>query len=135
MKYFIKRNPMAKHGYDFVVESDDGQQTNMSIDKITPDGKSYVLPDNPSGRRYWALSKVTADVNEIPAKGNEKIIHDKQPKRTLMELGNLLTDEKDKAKWQELVKKIERTELIAKAQAEYERSKAAYEALLNGGNK
>jgi hypothetical protein len=142
MKYFIKRNPMAKHGYEFLVESDDGSTIVVPMNKKTGDGYIFVPTEyvEALNRKLVKFSDFEGvDLYEVTRREGvsraASHVQPSQPKQSLMELGNLLADAKDKAKWQELVKKIEHAKLIAKAQAEYERSKAAYEALLNGGNK
>lgn len=137
MKYYIRRNPMAKHGYEFVVKSDDGSMNVVPMNKKTGDGYIFVPTEyvEAVNRKLVKFSDFEGvDLYEVTRREgiSRAASHGQpsQPKQSLMELGNLLTDEKDKAKWQELVKKIERAKLIARAQAEFERAKRALEALM-----
>ena len=130
-KFFITLNPQTPTGYQFVTKHDDGHEDIVSIDKITHDGKSVILPASDCGRQYWAISKIKADVNEIPAKDAtvSSVGSQSKPKVSLAELSKYLTSTEDKAMWQELSKKIEHAKLIAKAKAEYEAAKAKYESM------
>lgn len=134
-KFFITLNPQTPTGYEFVTKHDDGHEEVVSIDKITHDGKSVILPTNDSGRQYWAISKIKADVNEIPAK--DAIVSttgsQSKPKASIIELSKYLTNPEEKRLWAELCKKIEHAKLVDKAKAEYEAAKAKYESM-KGGN-
>lgn len=140
MKYFIKRNPNTTTGYEFVTEHDDGQTTTQPITGKALEKKTGItwlrLPENGIGRKLCNQALVNEVYELTPAKTRTTSTGESpSPKKSLIEMGNYLTDKEDKAKWQELCKKIEHAQIVAKAQAEYERCKAAYEALLNGGNK
>lgn len=54
MKYSIRKNSAAKHGYDFVITHDDGHEEIKAITAKTSDG--YLkLPDNP----MWKMARIS----------------------------------------------------------------------------
>lgn len=136
-KFFINPNPQTKHGYEFIVEHDDGTVEVHPMNKKTGDGYIFV-PEMFISELNRKLVKFT----DFEGKGKYEVTiregktktasGESKPKATLAELGNLLTSPEDKAMWQELCKKIEHAKLIAKAKAEYEAAKAKYESMKGG---
>ena len=54
MKYSIRKNSTAKHGYDFVITHDDGHEEIKAITAKTSDG--YLkLPENP----MWKMARIS----------------------------------------------------------------------------
>lgn len=137
MKYFIQPNASAKHGYEFVVQDDAGNETIFAMNKKTGDGYIFV-PE----QFVEPLNRKLVKFTDFEGKGKYEVTRrdgatrqsngaksTPTPKKTLAERGNVLEGD-DKKLWQELCKKIERAELIAAAKAEVEAKMAAYNKLL-----
>lgn len=138
MKYFIQPNASAKHGYEFVVQDDAGNETIFAMNKKTGDGYIFV-PE----QFVEPLNRKLVKFTDFEGKGKYEVMRrdgttrqsngpksTPAPKKSLAERGNILTDENDKKLWQELCKKIEHAELIAAAKAELDAKMAAYNKLL-----
>lgn len=73
MKTFLKRNPNTPTGYAIECTHDDGRVDVMPITDVTKDGKSYVLPENPSKRTYWSVKRVGDEPVELTLKEPRKL--------------------------------------------------------------
>lgn len=62
MKVYLKRNPITPTGFELECTYDDGHVEHVPVTDVTKDGKSYILPDNPSKRKYWSVKRV----DEVP---------------------------------------------------------------------
>lgn len=133
MKTFITPNA---NGYELRIINDDGSVFSTTpLTKITHDGKSYILPENPANRQYWALSRLDGKEVELTYKesktfGPRTNNAGATPKVATKGWYEYLTDE-EKAIYDGLKVKAERRAQIAhlKAQkAEWERQLAELEA-------
>lgn len=68
MKVFIRPNATTKTGYEIVSIDDLGNEKVQPITDVTHDDKSYILPENPSNRKYWAKSRVGNEPVELTYK-------------------------------------------------------------------
>jgi hypothetical protein len=140
MKFFITPNSQSKHGYDLIVENDDGTTKRIELTRKTGDGyihlpaeyheilnRKLVKFTDFEGQEMYEVTK--RDVATRSAKKSENSTSIVKPKVTLIERGNILDNPEDKKLWQELCKKIERAELIAAARAEMEKWQREIEKL------
>ena len=73
MKYSIRKNSAAKHGYDFVITHDDGHEEIKAITAKTSDG--YLkLPENP----MWKMARISL----LEATEGDLELTDKRPIKT-----------------------------------------------------
>ena len=68
MKVFIRQNVTTKTGYELVSIDELGNESVQPITDVTHDDKSYILPENPSNRKYWAKSRVGEEPVELTYK-------------------------------------------------------------------
>ena len=137
MKVFIRRNNSLPTGAELVLVDENGTETVNPITQIVDDGKTYKLPENPSNRKYWAVSKVTDVPVELTYK-ETKTLGPRTESGSTKKLIDYLTDE-EKATIEKLMalakerreaEKSKAMSPVEKARREYERKKAAYEKLL-----
>lgn len=137
MKVFIRRNNSLPTGAELVLVDENGTETVNPITQIVDDGKTYKLPENPSNRKYWAVSKVTDVPVELTYK-ETKTLGPRTEGGSTKKLIDYLTDE-EKATIEKLMavakerreaEKSKAMSPVEKARREYERKKAAYEKLL-----
>ena len=70
MKTLIKRTNTTPTGFCLTIVNDDQSVQEYPIDKIVDEGRTLALPENPSGRKYWAISKMDGkDELELSPKG------------------------------------------------------------------
>lgn len=126
MKTFITPNA---DGYELRIINDDGSvHSTTPLTKITNDGKSYVLPDNPANRKFWAISRLDCKEVELTYKETKTFgprdpnATPKAPTKGWLEY---LTDE-EKALYEQLKAKAEKRAQAAKLKAQI----AALEAQL-----
>lgn len=131
MRTFITPN---ENGYELRILNDDGTVFSTTpLTNITHDGKSYILPDNPANRHYWALSRLDGKEVELTYKESKTFgprTTTDTPKTSTKGWIEYLTEE-EKALYDELKAKAEKRAKIAqlKAQkAEWERQLAELEA-------
>jgi hypothetical protein len=68
MKTFITKSLNTPTGYALAIIEDDGTRKMMDINEITHDGKSLILPENPTNRKFWALSRLKDEDIELSVK-------------------------------------------------------------------
>ena len=116
MKYFITTNSASKHGYDFIVEDENGARTSIELTRKTTDGYIH-LPDQSHEVLNRKLLKFTDfeayDEYEITRREGRSINRStttgvttstKAPKKNIEEW---LTDD-EKAIYMDLIAKAER---------------------------
>lgn len=132
MKYSIRKNSAAKHGYDFVITHDDGHEEIKAITAKTSDG--YLkLPENP----MWKMARISLlEMTEGDLELTEKrplrttTASDGQPKSNGKWL-DYVSDE-DKALLAQIKERAIKKMKIAIAQDALAKAKAYYEELLKG---
>lgn len=106
MKYSIRKNSAAKHGYDFVITHDDGHEEIKAITAKTSDG--YLkLPENP----MWKMARISL----LEATEGDLELTEQRPQRTTNTDGKPRTN----GKWLEYVSKddlVLLTEIKARAE-------------------
>lgn len=108
MKYSIRKNSAAKHGYDFVITHDDGHEEIKAITAKTSDG--YLkLPENP----MWKMARISL----LEETKGDLVLTDKRPLRTTTTDGKPKTS----SKWLEYVSK-EDLKTLAKIKARAEKA-------------
>jgi hypothetical protein len=132
MKTFIAQNPNTSTGYELRIVHENGEVECKHIEKLTKDGKSYILPENPSNRQYWAVSR-TKDGVELTYKETKtfgpKTSDGKPTVKKVDSIEQYLTEDELKV-WNELKEKATARMSIAKAKAMAEAAQAEYERLL-----
>jgi hypothetical protein len=81
MKYAIRRNSAAKHGYEFVIKHDDGHEEIKAITAKTSDG--YLkLPENPMWKmaRISLLEQTQGDLELTEKRPIKQVAADGKPK-------------------------------------------------------
>lgn len=68
MKTYLTPNAVAITGYELTIEHDDGHREHIMLDNVTNDKKSIILPENPSNRKFWAISRLTGEQIELTYK-------------------------------------------------------------------
>ena len=138
MKVFIRKNLSTPTGAELALIDENGTENVLPITSITKDGISFILPDNPSNRKYWAISKLSDVPTELTYK-ESKTLGPRTESGPRKKLEDYMTDE-EKATIAAIIEKAKerreadkRTPLtpLEKARREYERKKAAYEQLLS----
>ena len=130
MKYSIRKNNAAKHGYDFVITHDDGHEEIKAITAKTSDG--YLkLPENP----MWKMARISL----LEATNGDLELTEKRPARTMSEgkprtSGKWLeyVNENDLKLLAEIKARAEKKMAIAIAKAAVEQAKEYYENLMKG---
>ena len=106
MKYSIRKNSAAKHGYDFVITHEDGHEEIKAITAKTSDG--YLkLPENP----MWKMARISL----LEATQGDLILTESRPKKQPGE-----TTHKPSAKWLDYVSEADKKileEIKARAEA------------------
>lgn len=70
MKNYVIHDATTSTGFALIIENDDGTSTTTPINKLVEDGRTLVLPDNPTGRKYISVAKASqADSVELTPKG------------------------------------------------------------------
>lgn len=131
MKYSIRKNSAAKHGYDFVITHDDGHEEIKAITAKTSDG--YLkLPDNP----LWKMARISL----LEATQGDLVLTEARPQRTTNTDGKPRTN----GKWLDYVNKddlkllteikarAEKAMAIAVAKEAVKKAKEYYEQLMKG---
>lgn len=131
MKTFITPNA---NGYELRIMNDDGTIFSTTpLTKITNDGKSYILPENPANRHFWAISRLDDKEVELTYKESKTFgprTNSPTPTTTTKGWTTYLTDE-EKALYDELKAKAERRakiEALKAKKAEWEKQLAELEA-------
>ena len=110
MKTIITTNPNTPTGYELRVVHDDGIVEVTPIEKITHDGKSLILPENPANRHFWALSRLDGKDVELSYKESKTFgprDPNATPKTTTSKWAEYLTEDEKKI-YEELVAKAQR---------------------------
>lgn len=106
MKYSIRKNNAAKHGYDFVITHDDGHEEIKAITAKTSDG--YLkLPENP----MWKMARISL----LEATEGDLELTEARPKKQPGEITH-----KSTAKWLDFVSDADKKvleEIKARAEA------------------
>lgn len=132
MKYSIRKNNAAKHGYDFVITHDDGQEEIKAITAKTSDG--YLkLPENP----LWKMARISLleqTEGDLVLTEARPIKSNKAPTGTPSGNGkwlNFVTEE-DKKLLMEIKDRAMKAMQIAIAKEAVARAKAQLEELMKG---
>ena len=141
MKVFIRQNVSTKTGYEIVSIDELGNENVQPITDITKDGKSYILPDNPSNRHFWAISRVQDEPVELTYK-ESKTFGPRDNSQPRKKLEDYLTDEEkaiiedlmNKAKARKEADKPKPLTEVEKAKIAAQKAQAKYEALLAKSN-
>lgn len=132
MKTIITTSTVSATGFALQITHDDGTIETKSIEKLTKDGKSYILPENPSNRQYWAVSRIKDGV-ELTYKESKTFgprnVESKPTPKKIDVIEEYLTEEELKV-WNSLKEKAQLRATLAKAKAEAEAAQAEYERLL-----
>lgn len=137
-RVFVIKDESSKTKFSLSIAQDDGTITETKpIDKMQQESTgawTLILPENPLGRRYVSLKKAqSSDVVELTEPTVKVSSGESTPRKPLE---NYLEGEdrelylKLKAK---AIAKMNENTALEKAKALYERAKAEYEKLLNGG--
>lgn len=137
MKVYIRQNATTKTGYEIVSINDDGQEVCQAIEQITHDGISFILPENPSNRKYWAIKRVGDEPVELTYK-ESKVLGPRENTTPRKKLEDYLTEEEksiiadimEKAKKRRENDKPKPLTPVEKARREFERAQAKLEKLL-----
>lgn len=137
-RVFVTKDESSKTKFALAIAQDDGTITETKpINKMQQESTgawTLILPENPLGRRYVSLKKAqSSDVIELVEPTAKVSSGESTPRKPLE---NYLEGEERelylKLKAKAIAKMNENTAL-EKAKALYERAKAEYEKLLNGG--
>ena len=133
MKYSIRKNSAAKHGYDFVITHDDGHEEIKAITAKTSDG--YLkLPENP----MWKMARISL----LEATDGDLVLTEKRPIRQ----GNTDGKPRTNGKWLDYVTKedlatlaeikarAEKAMAIAIAKEAVKKAEEYYKELLKGAH-
>lgn len=137
-RVFVIKDESSKTKFALAIAQDDGTITETKpINKMQQESTgawTLILPENPLGRRYVSLKKAqSSDVVELTEPTVKVSSGESTPRKPLE---NYLEGEdrelylKLKAK---AIAKMNENTALEKAKALYERAKAEYEKLLNGG--
>lgn len=137
-RVFVIKDESSKTKFALAIAQDDGTITETKpINKMQQESTgawTLILPENPLGRRYVSLKKAqSSDVVELTEPTLKVSSGESTPRKPLE---NYLEGEdrelylKLKAK---AIAKMNENTALEKAKALYERAKAEYEKLLNGG--
>ena len=137
-RVFVTKDESSKTKFALAIAQDDGTITETKpINKMQQESTgawTLILPENPLGRRYVSLKKAqSADVIELvepTAKVSSGESTPRKPLETYLEGEERELYLKLKAK---AIAKMNENTALEKAKALYERAKAEYEKLLNGG--
>lgn len=137
-RVFVIKDESSKTKFALAIAQDDGTITETKpINKMQQESTgawTLILPENPLGRRYVSLKKAqSSDIIELVEPTAKVSSGESTPRKPLE---NYLDGEERelylKLKAKAIAKMNENTAL-EKAKALYERAKAEYEKLLNGG--
>lgn len=137
-RVFVIKDESSKTKFALAIAQDDGTIIETKpINKMQQESTgawTLILPENPLGRRYVSLKKAqSSDVVELTEPTVKVSSGESTPRKPLE---NYLEGEdrelylKLKAK---AIAKMNENTALEKAKALYERAKAEYEKLLNGG--
>lgn len=132
MKYFITPNTASKHGYDFIIEDENGERTTIELTRITSDGYIHLPQEY-----HEVLNRKLLKFTDFEGKGEYEITRregrsinrsttvgvttsTKAPKKNIEEW---LTEE-EKAIYNDLIAKAMRRAKKAQLEAQIEELKA-----------
>ena len=119
-KTFIRENKDATLGYELVIRNDDGIETTIEITEKDPNNDgSLKLPENPSNRKYFSISRIKGET-ELTYKEKRTIEKSTEGKpRTSKKWADFMTDD-EKLIVEEImakcIKRQKRQELLDKIQ-------------------
>ena len=131
MKYSIRKNSAAKHGYDFVITHDDGHEEIKAITAKTSDG--YLkLPENPMWKmaRISLLEQTEGDLELTEKRPIKVTTSNGQPKSNGKWLDYV--SDADMKLLNEIKARAEKKMRVAIAEEALKKANAYYEELLKG---
>lgn len=137
-RVFVIKDETSKTKFALAIAKDDGTITETKpINRMQQESTgawTLILPENPLGRRYISLKKAQgSDIVELTepiVKASSGESTPRKPLETYLEgeERELYVKLRDKA-----IAKMNKDTALEKAKALFERAKAEYEKLLNGG--
>lgn len=135
MKVFVRKNNVAKLGYELVIKSDDGNEQILEITSTDPANDQILkLPENPSNRKWLSIKKIGEQLEleyketkvfgprseQTPRKGIEDWLNDEDKKLYKQLIEKAKKNREEATKRQPKTEKQRLLEKIARLQKMYE---------------